>query len=58
MSLENAPQHIKLAIDLIALLEDNKIDNQVAVDALKLALKDFQKKLDAEKTNSSFPAPR
>ncbi|GAA0831985.1 MULTISPECIES: DUF2496 domain-containing protein [Marinomonas] len=44
MSLENAPTHIKLAIDLIALLEDNKIDNQVAIDALTLALNDFKAK--------------
>ncbi|REG82225.1 DUF2496 domain-containing protein [Marinomonas pollencensis] len=44
MSLENAPAHIKLAIDLIALLEDNQIDNQVAIDALTLALKDFEAK--------------
>ncbi|MGO3346025.1 MAG: DUF2496 domain-containing protein [Marinomonas sp.] len=44
MPLENAPEHIKLAIDLIALIEDNNIDNQVAIDALTLALKDFQSK--------------
>ncbi|MEL0638078.1 DUF2496 domain-containing protein [Marinomonas sp. TI.3.20] len=50
MSLENAPEHVKLAIDLIALLEDNKIDNQVAIDALTLALHDFQAKMSQEKT--------
>lgn len=44
MSLENAPAHIKLAIDLIALLEDNQIDNQVAIDALTLVLKDCKAK--------------
>ncbi|MBM6551702.1 pleiotropic regulatory protein RsmS [Marinomonas ostreistagni] len=44
MSLENAPDHIKLAVDLIALLEDNEIDQQTAIAALKIVLQDFETK--------------
>ena len=49
MSLENAPQHIQLAVDLIELLETNEIDNQVAVDALKIVLADAEEKLKTTK---------
>lgn len=46
MSLDHAPDHIKLAVDLIELLESHDIEPSVAVGALTIALKDFQGKLE------------
>ncbi|MCV2402567.1 YbaM family protein [Marinomonas sp. C2222] len=48
MSLENAPKHIQLAVDLIELLETNNVSNQLAVEALELVLADFKNKLEEE----------
>lgn len=48
MSLENAPQHVQLAVDLIELLETNNIKSKVAVAALELVLADFKLKLKTE----------
>lgn len=42
--LDNAPEHIQLAVDLIHLLESNKIDQQVAIAALEIVLTDFKHK--------------
>lgn len=54
MSLEKAPDHVKLAVDLIELLETNAIAPDVAVEALRLVLKDFENKLDiAEQISDS-----
>ncbi|TYL47327.1 YbaM family protein [Marinomonas sp. IMCC 4694] len=44
MSLDTAPDHIKLAVDLIEMLEEHNIAPDVAVDALTIVLKDFQYK--------------
>lgn len=55
MSLDFAPDHIKLAVDLIELLESHQVKPHVAVDALTIVLHDFQekqktlKKVDKEK---------
>lgn len=43
--LENAPAEIKLAVDLICLLEDNAIDPQIVLSALDIVRRDFEKKL-------------
>lgn len=43
-SLENAPQHIQLAVDLIQLLESNNIENKTAIAALKIVLTDLKNK--------------
>jgi hypothetical protein len=43
-SLENAPFHIKLAVDLIALLEQNAIPPEDALAALKIVERDFELK--------------
>lgn len=48
MSLELAPDHVKLAVDLIELLESNNIEPQVAVDALTIVLRDFNGKLPSK----------
>ena len=47
--LENAPEHIQLAVDLIHLLESNKIDNKVAIAALEIVLTDFKNKVESRK---------
>lgn len=46
MSLEKAPKHVQLAVDLIDLLETNDVDNKTAVKALQIVLVDFQRKLE------------
>jgi hypothetical protein len=42
--LEQAPEHIQLAVDLIQLLESNRVDNELAVAALEIVLDDFKRK--------------
>jgi hypothetical protein len=44
--LESADEHIQLAVDLIYLLESNKIDPNVVVKALDIVSADFNKKLN------------
>ena len=43
-SLESAPPHIKLAVDLIYLLESNEIDKQTVLQALEIVKQDFSSK--------------
>ena len=43
--LEKAPEEIKLAVDLIYLLESNDIDPQVAIQAIDIVKQDLQRKL-------------
>lgn len=53
-SLDFAPDHVKLAVDLIELLESNYVEVDVAVDALTLVLHDFKRKQESsclEKAN-------
>lgn len=45
MSLENAPKHVQLAVDLIQLLEENQIDMSLALQALAIVQHDCQQKL-------------
>jgi hypothetical protein len=42
--LASAPQDVKLAVDLIYLLESNEIDPKVALSALKMVEADLKKK--------------
>lgn len=42
-NLKGAPPAVQIAVDLIQLLEENKIDNKTAIEALKIVLNDFQK---------------
>ncbi len=48
--LENAPEEIKLAVDLIYLFETNNIKPDVALKALEMVKADLMQKL--EKINS------
>lgn len=44
MSLENAPEEIKLAVDLIMLLEENDIPAATVLSALEIVRQDFLRK--------------
>lgn len=44
MSLENAPKHIQLAVDLIQLLEENNLDIETVLSALTIVQQDFERK--------------
>lgn len=43
--LDNAPEEVKLAVDLIYLLESNEIDPKIALEAIKIVQQDLQAKL-------------
>ncbi|CAM2739644.1 pleiotropic regulatory protein RsmS [Vibrio mytili] len=47
--LENAPEEVKLAVDLIYLLESNEIDPQVALKALRIVQTDLENKLSSQR---------
>ncbi|MGK9173970.1 pleiotropic regulatory protein RsmS [Yokenella regensburgei] len=46
MSLENAPDEIKLAVDLIMLLEEHQVAPDTALKALEIVRRDFEKKIE------------
>ena len=48
MSLENAPKHIQLAVDLIQLLEENPLPTKTVIAALEIVQQDFQRKQSKE----------
>ncbi|MEJ2762706.1 pleiotropic regulatory protein RsmS [Photobacterium sp. MCCC 1A19761] len=43
-SLDDAPEDIKLAVDLIYLLETHEIEPDIAISALEMVLQDMKKK--------------
>lgn len=43
--LNSAPAEVKLAVDLIYLLENNEIDSQVALNAIEIVKKDLERKI-------------
>ncbi|MBP4040660.1 MULTISPECIES: pleiotropic regulatory protein RsmS [Aeromonas] len=45
MSLETAPAEVQLAVDLIELLETNKIAPELALAALAIVRQDYERKL-------------
>jgi len=47
-SLENAPTHVKLAVDLIMLLEQHDLPAEDVLAALEIVKSDFQNKLNNE----------
>ncbi len=47
MSLENAPPEVKLAVDLIMLLEESDITPDVVLAALEIVRRDYESKADA-----------
>ncbi len=46
--LEDAPKEIKLAVDLIYLLETNEIDPETALKAIKIVQSDLENKLKTQ----------
>lgn len=44
--LDSAPEEIKLAVDLIYLLESNEIEPNIALEALKIVEADLHKKIE------------
>lgn len=44
MSLENAPDEVKLAVDLIMLLENHAIPAETVLKALEIVRRDFEGK--------------
>jgi len=45
MSLENAPEEVKLAVDLIMLLEENQVKPETVLAALAIVQRDFERKV-------------
>ncbi|YCO02743.1 pleiotropic regulatory protein RsmS [Vibrio sp. VNB-15] len=43
--LDDAPEEVKLAVDLIYLLESNEIDPETALKAIKIVQNDLENKL-------------
>lgn len=52
--LDNAPQEIKLAVDLIYLLETNNIDPGTALKALEIVREDLERKVAASIHNDTL----
>ncbi|WP_348729591.1 pleiotropic regulatory protein RsmS [Rheinheimera texasensis] len=46
--LDQAPPAVKLAVDLIMLLEQHQLDPAVVLAALPIVTKDFQRKLQIQ----------
>lgn len=42
-TLDSAPDHIKLAVDLIQLLEESNIDHDTALAALEIVVQDIKR---------------
>ncbi len=51
--LENAPAEIKLAVDLICILEDNAIDPKIVLSALDIVRHDFEKNFNHNQHNDN-----
>lgn len=47
MSLNDAPAEVRLAVDLIELLEVNQVAPELALQALRIVAADFERKLEA-----------
>lgn len=52
MSLENAPDEVKLAVDLIMLLEENQVSAQTVLGALEIIKRDYENKLNRSEQTS------
>lgn len=48
MSLENAPDDVKLAVDLIQLLEEHQLPVETVLSALTMVKRDFENKRDSQ----------
>lgn len=48
MSLETAPEEVKLAVDLIQILEENQLPVETVLSALAIVQRDYERKRDAQ----------
>lgn len=48
MTLEHAPDEVKLAVDLIMLLEQHQIPNSTVLAALEIVRQDYLRKQEAQ----------
>ncbi|HBR1677101.1 TPA: pleiotropic regulatory protein RsmS [Klebsiella pneumoniae] len=55
MSLENASDEVKLAVDLIMLLESHQIPAQTVLSALEIVRRDYANKLKNAESRSQNP---
>ena len=55
MSLENASDEVKLAVDLIMLLESHQIPAQTVLSALEIVRRDYANKLNTAESGSQNP---
>ncbi|VTM30290.1 inner membrane protein [Klebsiella pneumoniae] len=55
MSLENASDEVKLAVDLIMLLESHQIPAQTVLSALEIVRRDYANKLKNAESGSQKP---
>ncbi|MBG8759508.1 DUF2496 domain-containing protein [Klebsiella pneumoniae] len=55
MSLENASDEVKLAVDLIMLLESHQIPAQTVLSALEIVRQDYANKLKNAESGSQNP---
>ncbi|AEY01953.1 hypothetical protein GU3_10985 [Oceanimonas sp. GK1] len=53
MSLKDAPAHIQLAVDLIELLELNQVTPELALAALAMVTRDFERKLAEQQADDN-----
>lgn len=53
--LEGAPEEVKLAVDLIYLLETNAIDPKVALAALDIVKRDIEKRVSLVVEENQVP---
>lgn len=49
MSLETAPEEVKLAVDLIQLLEENQIAVETVLSTLAIVQRDYERKRDTQR---------
>jgi hypothetical protein len=57
MSLENAPDEVKLAVDLIMLLEEHEVAPDTVLKALEMVRRDFEKKIAQMPSMTTPPSP-
>ncbi len=55
MSLENAPDEVKLAVDLIVLLEENRLPARTVLRALEIVMRDYENKLKSTAAGGTNP---
>jgi hypothetical protein len=51
--LDNAPDDIKLAVDLIYLFESNEVDTDIALSAIEMVKQDLLRKKNSAEANQN-----